>query len=84
MTIQHVFAKIVPMSNGATVWLSLNVINLEDDEFALRCKWNEMHAASMRKLFRRGDDVRCFDCMCWGNNAVSRDFTRVGRLVKEF
>lgn len=83
MTIQYVFAKIIPMRDGTAVWLSLNVIDLEDDEFALRCKWNQRHADCMRKIFRRGEDIRCFDCVCWGNNA-SRDFTRVGRLVKEF
>ena len=32
--------------------------------------------------FRNKNDIRCFDCIPWGNKSISSQFTRVGKLLK--
>jgi hypothetical protein len=76
----HVALRV--LDGGRRLWVALDVRAYTAAEAALRCGWNPRHAADGRRcaLFRNGSskDVRCFECVPWGNVALRQDFVRVG------
>jgi hypothetical protein len=63
--------------DGTKVWLSLRLVFYTEDETKLCCEWNPKHKVEKRKLFRDGEDIRCFDYVPWGRQNT---FNRVGCL----
>lgn len=33
------------------------------------------------KLWQDNENIKCFDCIPWGNSNISKNFKRVGRII---
>lgn len=79
----HVGVRVL---DGKKAWVSFTVVSYARDECRMKCGWNAMHDASdaRRMLYMNcvnRSDVRCFECVPWGNLKASRAFVRVGMRV---
>lgn len=70
----HVVLRVM---DGRRIWVTLDVRAYTATEATLRCGWNPSHGHRCT-LFRNGHDLRCFECVPWGNVNLRRDFVRVG------
>jgi hypothetical protein len=70
-----------------TINLSLNIINYTNKDSDAICTWRKHNRNTTKlKLWRNienAQDIRCFDCVPWGNTAVSNIFSRVGALIAD-
>jgi hypothetical protein len=70
-----------------TIKLSFNIINYSNNDFDAICTWRKHNVNTIKlKLWRNienAQDIRCFDCVPWGNMAVSKKFSRVGSLKSD-
>ena len=71
----HVVLRVL---DGRRLWVTLDVRAYTAAEAALRCGWNPHHVHRRTTLLQNGHDVRCFECVPWGNVNLRRDFVRVG------
>jgi hypothetical protein len=72
---------------GNTIKLSFNIINYTNKDFDAICTWRK-HNTNTKKLklwrnIENTQDIRCFECVPWGNKEVSEKFSRVGALIAE-
>ena len=75
MTELYVHVSLIVL-DGKSVWVSINVVEYTNDEAMLRC---QNHQGERRMLYKRGDDVRCFNCIAWGNIKLRQGFINVGK-----
>lgn len=66
--------------DGKSIMMGLTTIEYSIDEFQLICTWNKKHQYEKRVLFSNGKDVKCFDCMLFGNYNQSKNYKRVGYI----
>ena len=66
--------------DGKSLWISFNIISYTPTELTLACSWRSN--CKNKRLFRNDNDIRCFDCIPWGNRNISSEFTRVGKLLR--
>lgn len=74
------------VTNTHNVLVFFTVMRYEKEENNLTCTWTPRHA-KRSKLFRNlldNKDLRCVECVPWGNYKVSQCFKIVGKLIAEY
>lgn len=76
MTVPYIHLNLIVLDEKY-VWVTFDIMTYTDQETTLECP---RHTGMRRKLFQNGD-VRCFQCIPWGNRQISYGFKRIGVLV---
>ncbi len=71
--------------NGNKVNVSLTIIQYDNKHaITMRCSHNAKHRSRFLPLFVKPSELpRCFDCIPWGNIVISKNYTRIGKVVCE-
>jgi hypothetical protein len=77
----HIHLRVIVL-DGKAVFVSITLMEYNEDEMKLRCGcgWCCKHSTEKRVLYRAQEDIKCFQCVPWGNYNVAKKYTRIGIL----
>ena len=73
----YVHVSIVVL-DGKNIRIGIKPVCYTVEETSLRCRWVSSHEKTRKLLFINGEDVRCFECVPWGNYMIANQFKRIG------
>ena len=80
----HVTIHVFNNSKAALALTIIRYVGKEEDIMTLRCCHNAKHKDRILPLFAKPNEPpRCFNCIPWGNFDISKNYTRIGKVVAQ-
>lgn len=77
------YVHVTLRTSNDRVLVVIEAFEYDTIESNMCCTWSSACRTYKKKLWRNNDDVRCFDCVPWGNRMLSDRYVRVGKYLFE-